>query len=103
MDDYVAYYKQMISHNTDVYANIANMSIYVKSSVFDPDPTITYTSIFIIKKLMTLNLMGKTVLDMGCGSGVLGLYCLKQGVKHVCFVDNDDASINNTAIRGFSL
>lgn len=96
MDDYVEYYKQMISHNADVYANIANMTIYVKPSVFDPDPTTTYTSIFIIKKLMTLNLMGKTVLDMGCGSGVLGLYCLKQGVKHVCFVDNDDASINNT-------
>jgi hypothetical protein len=99
MDDYVAYYKQMISHNAEVYANIANMSIYVKPSVFDPDPTITYTSIFIIKKLMTLNLMNKTVLDMGCGSSVLGLYCLRQGVKHVCFVDNDDAAINNTTIN----
>ena len=99
MEDYVKYYKQMIFHRTEVYANIANMTIYVIPSVFDPDPTITYTSMFIIKNLMTLDLTDKTILDIGCGTGVLGLYCLKQGAKHVCFVDNNEIAMRNTLLN----
>lgn len=99
MNDYIEYYKKMISHSSDIYANIANMTVYIKQNVFDPDPTITYTTMFIIKNLRTTFMGPKIILDMGCGSGVIGIYCLKLGAKHVCFVDNDEIAIRNTIIN----
>lgn len=33
---------------------------------------------------------GKTVLDVGCGTGVLSLFCAKAGAKKVIAVDNSD-------------
>jgi len=39
---------------------------------------------------------GKTVLDMGCGSGVLGIYAAMRGALDVVFVDIDPWSVRNT-------
>lgn len=39
---------------------------------------------------------GLQVLDMGCGTGVLGIIALRCGAKHVTFVDIDEKSIDNT-------
>ena len=47
---------------------------------------------------------GETVVDYGCGSGILGLAALKLGARHVVGVDNDpqalDASRDNTRRNG---
>jgi ribosomal protein L11 methyltransferase len=36
------------------------------------------------------------VLDFGCGTGVLGIACVKLGAKSVMAVDNDPWAIENT-------
>lgn len=41
---------------------------------------------------------GKQVLDMGCGSGILGIYAMKKGAKACTSVDIDPWSVDN-AIR----
>jgi ribosomal protein L11 methyltransferase len=36
------------------------------------------------------------VLDFGCGTGVLGIACIKLGAKNVVAIDNDEWAIENT-------
>lgn len=48
-----------------------------------------------IKLMDTVNFTGKTVLDIGCGSGILALNAYLLGAKKVFAVDNDlDAILN---------
>ena len=41
---------------------------------------------------------GKLVLDVGCGTGILSMFCAKAGAKHVYAVDNADV-IDNARIH----
>ena len=54
------------------------------------------TTSMMIDELLKHDLSEKTVLDMGCGTGVLGIFAAKQGAKHVVAVDIDDKAVNNT-------
>ena len=53
-----------------------------------------------------LNLSGKTVLDVGCGSGILGLCALLLGGKHAELIDIDpqatDVAKHNAEINGLT-
>lgn len=40
---------------------------------------------------------GKTVLDIGCGSGILAIAASKKGAKEVCAFDNDPVALVNVA------
>jgi ribosomal protein L11 methylase PrmA len=46
--------------------------------------------------LMTMDLRGQRVLDLGCGTGVLGLIAHQRGAKSVIFSDIDDGSVRTT-------
>lgn len=52
------------------------------------------------------DLLGKQVIDYGCGSGVLGLAALKLGANHVHAVDLDEQALiatkSNASCNGFS-
>jgi ribosomal protein L11 methyltransferase len=54
-----------------------------------------HTTRLMIEGLINLELEGRKVLDMGCGTGVLGIYACKRGAKSVLGVDNDQWAYEN--------
>ena len=62
------------------------------------------TTALCLEWLDGIDLVGKTVIDYGCGSGVLAIAALKLGAAHVAGVDNDpqaiEASRDNAARNG---
>ena len=50
----------------------------------------------ILRKLATLNLTGKKVIDAGTGTGILSIMCVKRGAAGVFAYDIDEWSIENT-------
>lgn len=49
-----------------------------------------------LQLLSELNLEGKRVLDVGCGSGILSIYCAKRGASEVVAVDIDPLAVEET-------
>lgn len=55
-----------------------------------------HTTRLMIEAMMNMDLSGKKVLDMGCGTGVLGIYACKMGAASVLGIDNDQWAYENT-------
>ncbi|WP_105188420.1 50S ribosomal protein L11 methyltransferase [Pseudoalteromonas sp. T1lg48] len=62
------------------------------------------TTALCLRWLESLDLAGKTVVDFGCGSGILGIAAIKLGAERVIGIDIDqqalDASIDNAERNG---
>jgi len=54
-----------------------------------------HTTKLMIREMGDHNFKGKTILDMGCGTGVLGIYACKLGAARVLGVDNDQWAYEN--------
>jgi ribosomal protein L11 methyltransferase len=54
------------------------------------------TTSLMIEEILEENLIGKTVLDMGCGTGILGILAAKKGAKSITSIDIDQHAINST-------
>ena len=54
-----------------------------------------HTTKLMIREMGSYSMEGKKVLDMGCGTGVLGIYACKQGASRVLGVDNDQWAYEN--------
>lgn len=54
------------------------------------------TTRLMIKKMMEIELKNKSLLDMGCGTGVLAILASKMGANTISAVDIEDWSIENT-------
>lgn len=50
----------------------------------------------LLAEMADMDWTGKAVLDMGCGSGVLGIYAAMRGAAEVVLVDIDPWSVRNT-------
>lgn len=50
----------------------------------------------ILSELLSMDLTGKTVLDMGCGTSILGILAAMKGAKSVTGIDIDEWSVNNS-------
>ena len=53
------------------------------------------TTALIIEFLSSLNMQGKNVMDMGCGTAVLGILCKKMGAGYVEAIDIDSWAFQN--------
>lgn len=66
-----------------------------RRTVIEIDPACSFgtgrheTTALCLEELEKQDIAGKDVLDMGCGSGILGIAALKLGAKHVDAVDID--------------
>lgn len=54
------------------------------------------TTQLMIRKLMLLNVKNRSLLDMGCGTGVLAIVASKLGANTITAIDIDDWSVENT-------
>jgi len=54
------------------------------------------TTQLIIEQLFKLNLKDKSIIDAGCGSGVLSIAAEKLGASHIVAFDIDEWSVQNT-------
>ena len=54
------------------------------------------TTGMIIERLLHMDMAGLDVLDAGCGTGILSIFALMRGAKHVCAYDIDNWSVRNT-------
>lgn len=54
------------------------------------------TTRLMLEMMGDLDVQGKKVLDMGCGTGILAIYANKLGASDVIAVDNDEWAYNNT-------
>ncbi len=53
------------------------------------------TTHLIVSRLLNLNLANKTVLDMGCGTGILAILAKKRNCGKVLAIDNDEWAYTN--------
>jgi len=64
------------------------------------------TTILMISEILNQNLFGKTVLDMGCGTGILSILTAKKRAAKVIGIDIDqwaiNSSVENVAINKIS-
>ena len=54
------------------------------------------TTYLMIEELLTMNIEGQNVLDMGCGTSVLAILASKLGAKEILAIDYDEWSVNNS-------
>ena len=54
------------------------------------------TTWLMLKMILELDLTGKKVLDMGCGSGILAILASKKGAKELWAVDTNEWAYQNT-------
>lgn len=54
------------------------------------------TTTLVAEQILNMDLNGKTVLDMGCGTGILGMLASLKGAKNVTAIDIDNWSYEST-------
>ena len=54
------------------------------------------TTTLVAEQILKMDLVGKTILDMGCGTGILGMLASLKGAKSVTAIDIDTWSFEST-------
>lgn len=91
-------WKNLISHDTHKIS-LGNVEILVNDGVFTFDSNLTYSTTQTLNFLKTLDLRNKKILDIGCGTGIIGISCLLNGAEKVTFSDVNQQAIENTLLN----
>lgn len=54
------------------------------------------TTYLMLTQLLNINCKQKTVLDFGCGTGILGIFAALKGAQNVTCIDNDPVCVDST-------
>lgn len=54
------------------------------------------TTTLVAEQILNMDLSGKKVLDMGCGTGILGMLASLKGAKHITAIDIDSWAFDST-------
>lgn len=85
---------------------------YVRATFHQPQPQYKYeividpkmafgtghhqTTTMMMKYILSADVEDKTILDMGCGTGILAILASKRGAKMLTAIDNDDVCYEST-------
>ncbi len=85
--------KKLLNHR-NLITTVNDVGVRVKRGVFNPDPEKTYSTKFLLDVMP--HCTDKTVLDVGCGSGIVSIYSALEGAKYVLAVDNNRKAVLST-------
>lgn len=54
------------------------------------------TTALCIEQLINMDLIGKKIADIGCGTGILSIMALKKGAKHITACDVEEWAVENS-------
>jgi release factor glutamine methyltransferase len=92
-------YHLILTRKRSTTTRVAGLKLNVPPTVFHPK--IFLTSAFFARFLQSLDLSGKAVVEVGCGSGILSLSAAKAGARSVTALDINPAAVeaaNSNAI-----
>ena len=96
-DHYIKWWDEKNNRRTDVsvFQTLDGLEFRVSQNTFSPDHKLTYSP-YIIAKHLPKRLEGKSVLDLGCGCGILSIASAMRGAKRVVAVDTNSSAIEDT-------
>ena len=90
---FIKFFKAKYAGRATKILTVADMDLLVDKMVVSPEPeTKPHLTLDRLKKLVS----GKTVLDLGTGCGINGIYAALNGAKYVTATDIDPAAVENT-------
>jgi release factor glutamine methyltransferase len=84
-------YHFILTRRRSTTTRVAGLELDVPPTVFHPK--IFLTSSFFAQFLQSLDLSGKSVVEVGCGSGILSLSAAKAGARSVLALDINPAAV----------
>ena len=88
--DYVKKHKEMSAKTIDLelfWQKKRRLAFKVNAHVFNPTDSIVGHKLIDLVLSEKIKVTGKSVIDLGCGSGVVGLCAIMKGAKKVLFTD----------------
>ncbi len=97
--DAVSVLESLAARSSSEVVDFRGMQVQVMPGVFSP--RVSHAPDYIVENWRIPN--GSRVLDLGCGSGVLGLYALYSGAGSLVAIDKNPQACKNTALNAKSL
>lgn len=102
---------------------IVDETCYIRATFHEVQPQYTYeividpkmafgtghhqTTTMMMQYILATDVLGKVILDMGCGTGILAILAAKKGAKELVAIDNDEicylSAVENAALNNIDI